>query len=196
MNYSNHGYTTTYLPRREQTSVSNSYKQKDMDLSNSFKIDALYDLQRWIKSAESEINNYVTKKVWYDYERQLKGEDETLNLRLMCSDIRGFLVDMRKGIDWYKMKFDTRPKVLINFYDRITQRQKRLNRIKKYLSTRTRRYAAFNAINNTNISLETTKLIQHKIRTELKALDIFLSNHKRYTQRKTMEEIMRGSNGN
>jgi len=196
MNYSNHGYTTTYLPRREQTSVSNSYKQKDMDLSNSFKIDALYDLQRWIKSAESEINNYVTKKVWYDYERQLKGEDETLNLRLMCSDIRGFLVDMRKGIDWYKMKFDTRPKVLINFYDKITQRQKRLNRIKKYLSTRTRRYAAFNAINNTNISLETTKLIQHKIRTELKALDIFLSNHKRYTQRKTMEEIMRGSNGN
>lgn len=196
MNYSNHGYTTTYLPRREQTSVSNSYKQKDMDLSNSFKIDALYDLQRWIKSAESEIDNYVTKKVWYDYERQLKGEDETLNLRLMCSDIRGFLVDMRKGIDWYKMKFDTRPKVLINFYDRITQRQKRLNRIKKYLSTRTRRYAAFNAINNTNISLETTKLIQHKIRTELKALDIFLSNHKRYTQRKTMEEIMRGSNGN
>jgi len=196
MNYSNHGYTTTYLPRREQTSVSNSYKQKDMDLSNSFKIDALYDLQRWIKSAESEIDSYVTKKVWYDYERQLKGEDETLNLRLMCSDIRGFLVDMRKGIDWYKMKFDTRPKVLINFYDRITQRQKRLNRIKKYLSTRTRRYAAFNAINNTNISLETTKLIQHKIRTELKALDIFLSNHKRYTQRKTMEEIMRGSNGN
>lgn len=196
MNYSNHGYTTTYLPRREQTSVSNSYKQKDMDLSNSFKIDALYDLQRWIKSAESEIDNYVTKKVWYDYERQLKGEDETLNLRLMCSDIRGFLVDMRKGIDWYKMKFDTRPKVLINFYDKITQRQKRLNRIKKYLSTRTRRYAAFNAINNTNISLETTKLIQHKIRTELKALDIFLSNHKRYTQRKTMEEIMRGSNGN
>jgi hypothetical protein len=196
MNYSNHGYTTTYLPRREQTSVSNSYKQKDMDLSNSFKIDALYDLQRWIKSAESEIDNYVTKKVWYDYERQLKGEDETLNLRLMCSDIRGFLVDMRKGIDWYKMKFDTRPKVLINFYDKITQRQQRLNRIKKYLSTRTRRYAAFNAINNTNISLETTKLIQHKIRTELKALDIFLSNHKRYTQRKTMEEIMRGSNGN
>ena len=196
MNYSNHGYTTTYLPRREQTSVSNSYKQKDMDLSNSFKIDALYDLQRWIKSAESEIDNYVTKKVWYDYERQLKGEDETLNLRLMCSDIRGFLVDMRKGIDWYKMKFDTRPKVLINFYDKITQRQKRLDRIKKYLSTRTRRYAAFNAINNTNISLETTKLIQHKIRTELKALDIFLSNHKRYTQRKTMEEIMRGSNGN
>jgi len=196
MNYSNHGYTTTYLPRREQTSVSNSYKQKDMDLSNSFKIDALYDLQRWIKSAESEIDSYVTKKVWYDYERQLKGEDETLNLRLMCSDIRGFLVDMRKGIDWYKMKFDTRPKVLINFYDKITQRQKRLNRIKKYLSTRTRRYAAFNAINNTNISLETTKLIQHKIRTELKALDIFLSNHKRYTQRKTMEEIMRGSNGN
>jgi len=196
MNYSNHGYTTTYLPRREQTSVSNSYQQKDTDLSNTFKIDALYDLQRWIKSAESEIDNYVTKKVWYDYERQLKGEDETLNLRLVCSDIRGFLVDMRKGIDWYKMKFDTRPTVLTNFYDKITQRQKRLNRIKKYLSTRTRRYAAFNAINGTNISLELTKLIQHKIRTELKVLDIFLSNHKRYTQRKTMEEIMKGSNGN
>lgn len=196
MNYSNHGYTTTYLPRREQTSVSNLYQQKDTDLSNTFKIDALYDLQRWIKSAESEIDNYVTKKVWYDYERQLKGEDETLNLRLVCSDIRGFLVDMRKGIDWYKMKFDTRPTVLTNFYDKITQRQKRLNRIKKYLSTRTRRYAAFNAINGTNISLELTKLIQHKIRTELKVLDIFLSNHKRYTQRKTMEEIMKGSNGN
>ena len=46
------------------------------------------------------------------------------------------------------------------------------------------------------MSLETTKLIQHKIKTELKVLDIFTSNNKRYTKRKTMEEIMRGSNDN
>lgn len=196
MDYFNHGYTKTYTPRREQTSVNTSYKQKDTDLSNSFKLDSLYDLQRWIKDSESEIKNYVTKKLWYDYERQIKGDDEIKDLRLECTDIRGFLVDMRKGIDWYKNTFDSRPKVLIQFYNKITQREKRLNRIKKYLSTRTRRYAAFNAINDTNISLETTKLIQHKIKTELKALDIFTSNHKRYTQRKTMDEIMRGSNDN
>jgi len=173
MNYSNHGYTTTYLPRREQTSVSNSYNQKNTDLSNSFKLDSLYDLQRWIDSANSEIDNYVVKKVWYDYERTLKSDEELKDLRLECTDIRGFLVDMRKGIDWYKMNFDSQPRVLINFYEKITQREKRLHKIKKYLSTRTRRYAAFNAINDTNISLETTKLIQHKIKTELKALDIF-----------------------
>lgn len=196
MDYFNHGYTKTYTPRREQTSVNTSYKQKDTDLSNSFKLDSMYDLQRWIKDSESEIKNYVTKKLWYDYERQIKGDDEIKDLRLECTDIRGFLVDMRKGIDWYKNTFDSRPKVLIQFYNKITQREKRLNRIKKYLSTRTRRYAAFNAINDTNISLETTKLIQHKIKTELKALDIFTSNHKRYTQRKTMDEIMRGSNDN
>lgn len=196
MDYFNHGYTKTYTPRREQTSVNTSYKQKDTDLSNSFKLDSMYDLQRWINDSESEINNYVTKKLWYDYERQIKGDDEIKDLRLECTDIRGFLVDMRKGIDWYKNTFDSRPKVLIQFYNKITQREKRLNRIKKYLSTRTRRYAAFNAINDTNISLETTKLIQHKIKTELKALDIFTSNHKRYTQRKTMDEIMRGSNDN
>ena len=196
MNYNNHGYTSTYLPRREQSTVTKSYEQKDTNISNSIKMDALYDLQRWITHAEIEIENYVSKKVWYDYERQLKGEKETLNLRLVCSDIRGFLVDMRKGIDWFKIKFDTRPKVLTNFYDRIIQRQKRLYVIKKYLSTRVRRYAAVNAINDTDVSLELTKLIQHKVRTELKALDIFLSNHKRYTQRKTMEEIMKGSNGN
>lgn len=196
MDYFNHGYTKTYTPRREQTSVNTSYKQKDTDLSNSFKLDSLYDLQRWIKDSESEIKNYVTKKLWYDYERQIKGDDEIKDLRLECTDIRGFLVDMRKGIDWYKNTFDSRPKVLIQFYNKITQREKRLNRIKKYLSTRTRRYAAFNAINDTNISLETTKLIQHKIKTELKALDIFTSNHKRYTNRKTMDEIMRGSNDN
>jgi len=196
MDYFNHGYTKTYTPRREQTSVNTSYKQKDTDLSNSFKLDSLYDLQRWIKDSESEIKNYVTKKLWYDYERQIKGDYEIKDLRLECTDIRGFLVDMRKGIDWYKNTFDSRPKVLIQFYNKITQREKRLNRIKKYLSTRTRRYAAFNAINDTNISLETTKLIQHKIKTELKALDIFTSNHKRYTNRKTMDEIMRGSNDN
>ena len=195
MNYSNHGYTTTYLPRREQTSVSNSYNQKNTDLSNSFKLDSLYDLQRWIDSAKSEIDNYVVKKVWYDYERTLKSDEELKDLRLECTDIRGFLVDMRKGIDWYKMNFDSQPRVLINFYEKITQRQKRLHKIKKYLSTRTRRYAAFNAINDTNISLETTKLIQHKIKTELKALDIFLSNHKRYVKRKTVDEIIRGGNG-
>lgn len=195
MNYSNHGYTTTYLPRREQTSVSNSYNQKNTDLSNSFKLDSLYDLQRWIDSANSEIDNYVFKKVWYDYERTLKSDEELKDLRLECTDIRGFLVDMRKGIDWYKMNFDSQPRVLINFYEKITQREKRLHKIKKYLSTRTRRYAAFNAINDTNISLETTKLIQHKIKTELKALDIFLSNHKRYVKRKTMDEIIRGGNG-
>jgi len=195
MNYSNHGYTTTYLPRREQTSVSNSYNQKNTDLSNSFKLDSLYDLQRWIYSANSEIDNYVVKKVWYDYERTLKSDEELKDLRLECTDIRGFLVDMRKGIDWYKMNFDSQPRVLINFYEKITQREKRLHKIKKYLSTRTRRYAAFNAINDTNISLETTKLIQHKIKTELKALDIFLSNHKRYVKRKTMDEIIRGGNG-
>jgi len=195
MNYSNHGYTTTYLPRREQTSVSNSYNQKNTDLSNSFKLDSLYDLQRWIDNANSEIDNYVFKKVWYDYERTLKSDEELKDLRLECTDIRGFLVDMRKGIDWYKMNFDSQPRVLINFYEKITQREKRLHKIKKYLSTRTRRYAAFNAINDTNISLETTKLIQHKIKTELKALDIFLSNHKRYVKRKTMDEIIRGGNG-
>jgi len=195
MNYSNHGYTTTYLPRREQTSVSNSYNQKNTDLSNSFKLDSLYDLQRWIDNANSEIDNYVVKKVWYDYERTLKSDEELKDLRLECTDIRGFLVDMRKGIDWYKMNFDSQPRVLINFYEKITQREKRLHKIKKYLSTRTRRYAAFNAINDTNISLETTKLIQHKIKTELKALDIFLSNHKRYVKRKTMDEIIRGGNG-
>jgi len=196
MDYFNHGYTKTYAPRREQTSVNTSYKQKDADLSNSFKLDSTYDLQRWINNAQSEITNYVDKKLWYDYERQLKDESEIKHLRLECTDIRGFLVDMRKGIDWYKNTFDSRPKILTRFHNKINQREKRLNRIKKYLSTRTRRYAAFNAINNTDISLETTKLIQHKIKTELKVLDIFTSNHKRYTKRKTMEEIMRGSNDN
>ena len=196
MDYFNHGYTKTYAPRREQTSVNTSYKQKDADLSNSFKLDSTYDLQRWINNAQSEITNYVDKKLWYDYERQLKDESEIKHLRLECTDIRGFLVDMRKGIDWYKNTFDSRPKILTRFHNKINQREKRLNRIKKYLSTRTRRYAAFNAINNTDISLETTKLIQHKIKTELKVLDIFTSNNKRYTKRKTMEEIMRGSNDN
>jgi hypothetical protein len=161
-------------------------------LAEAVHLDAMYDLQRWISNSKSEIDNYVTKKLWYDYERELKEENELLDLKLECTDIRGFLVDMRKGIDWFKNNFSDRPTVLVNFYNKINQRNERLTKIKKYLSTRVRRYAALNAINNNDTSIEVTKLIQRKVIVELKALDIFLSNNKRYTERKSMDEIMKG----
>ena len=93
---------------------------------------------------------------------------------------------------WFKNNFSDRPTVLVNFYNKINQRNERLTKIKKYLSTRVRRYAALNAINNDDVSIEITKLIQRKVIVELKALDIFLSNNKRYTERKSMDEIMKG----
>ena len=161
-------------------------------MAEAVHLDAMYDLQRWISNSKSEIDNYVTKKLWYDYERELKEENELLDLKLECTDIRGFLVDMRKGIDWFKNNFSDRPTVLVNFYNKINQRNERLTKIKKYLSTRVRRYAALNAINNNDTSIEVTKLIQRKVIVELKALDIFLSNNKRYTERKSMDEIMKG----
>ena len=188
----NHGYTTTYLPRRESTSITQSYTQKSVNLAEAVHLDAMYDLQRWISNSKSEIDNYVTKKLWYDCEREIKEENELLDLKLECTDIRGFLVDMRKGIDWFKNNFSDRPTVLVNFYNKINQRNERLTKIKKYLSTRVRRYAALNAINNDDVSIEITKLIQRKVIVELKALDIFLSNNKRYTERKSMDEIMKG----
>jgi len=161
-------------------------------LAEAVHLDAMYDLQRWISNSKSEIDNYVTKKLWYDCEREIKEENELLDLKLECTDIRGFLVDMRKGIDWFKNNFSDRPTVLVNFYNKINQRNERLTKIKKYLSTRVRRYAALNAINNDDVSIEITKLIQRKVIVELKALDIFLSNNKRYTERKSMDEIMKG----
>ena len=188
----NHGYTATYLPRRESTSITQSYTQKSVNLAEAVHLDAMYDLQRWISNSKSEIDNYVTKKLWYDCEREIKEENELLDLKLECTDIRGFLVDMRKGIDWFKNNFSDRPTVLVNFYNKINQRNERLTKIKKYLSTRVRRYAALNAINNDDVSIEITKLIQRKVIVELKALDIFLSNNKRYTERKSMDEIMKG----
>lgn len=188
----NHGYTNTYLPRRESTSITKSYTQKSVNLAEAVHLDAMYDLQRWISNSKSEIDNYVSKKVWYDCEREIKEENELLDLKLECTDIRGFLVDMRKGIDWFKNNFSDRPTILVNFYNKINQRNERLTKIKKYLSTRVRRYAALNAINNDDTSIEVTKLIQRKVIVELKALDIFLSNNKRYTERKSMDEIMKG----
>lgn len=192
----NHGYTNTYLPRRESTSITKSYTQKSVNLAEAVHLDAMYDLQRWINNSKSEIENYVSKRLWYEYEQELKEEDELLDLKLECTDIRGFLVDMRKGIDWFKNNFSDTPKILANFYNKINERNERLTRIKKYLSTRVRRYAALNAINNNDTNIEVTKLIQRKVILELKALDIFLSNNKRYTERKSMDEIMKGAGDN
>jgi hypothetical protein len=189
----NHGYTNSYKPRREATSVYNGYTQKQTNLANSVYLDSLSDLHRWCSEAKKEINDYVITRGYYEEYLMNTDDPRESKYKEKLSDQRGFLVDMRKGIDWFKNTYTKRPKVLTDFYDYINDRQERLTRLKKYLSTRVRKYSALNYINDTDHSLEISKYIQRYVNYELKLLDIFTSKDRRYVERKTMEQIMGGT---
>ena len=189
MEYLGNGYSKNFSPRRDSSTVYNRYKENETNLANVVYLDDLSDLNRWCKNSRSQINEYVTNKI---LQEMAMDEDEINHYKDMSSDQRGFLVDMRKGMDWFKKRYEKSPKVLSNFYLYITERNDRLLRIKKYLSTRVRKFTALNYINDTEHSLEKTKFLQMFIKHELKALDIFLSKHRRFVERKTMEQILNG----
>lgn len=189
MEYLGNGYSKNFSPRRDSSTVYNRYKENETNLANVVYLDDLSDLNRWCKNSRSQINEYVTNKI---LQEMAMDEDQMNYYKDMSSDQRGFLVDMRKGMDWFKKRYEKSPKVLSNFYLYITERNDRLLRIKKYLSTRVRKFTALNYINDTEHSLEKTKFLQMFIKHELKALDIFLSKHRRFVERKTMEQILNG----
>jgi len=189
MEYLGNGYSKNYSPRRDSTTISNRHTERETNLANVVYLDDLGDLNRWCKNSRSEITDYVTNKIL----QEMAIDEEQMNYyKDVSSDQRGFLVDMRKGMDWFKKRYEKTPKVLSNFYLYITERNDRLLRIKKYLSTRVRKFTALNYINDTEHSLEKTKFLQMFIKHELKALDIFLSKHRRFVERKTMEQILNG----
>ena len=189
MEYLGNGYSKNFSPRRDSSTVYNRYKENDTNLANVVYLDDLSDLNRWCKDAKQEIESYVTNKMVQDL---ITDEDQLSYYKETSSDQRGFLVDMRKGMDWFVSRYDKRPKVLQSFYLYITERNERLLRIKKYLSTRVRKFTALNHINDTEHSLERTKFLQSFVKHELKALDIFLSKNRRFVERKTMEQILNG----
>lgn len=189
MEYLGNGYSKNYSPRRDSTTIFNRHTEKETNLANVVYLDDLSDLNRWCKNSRSQITEYVTNKI---LQEMAMDEDQVNHYKDMSSDQRGFLVDMRKGMDWFKKRYEKSPKVLSDFYLYITERNDRLLRIKKYLSTRVRKFTALNYINDTDHSLEKTKFLQMFIKHELKALDIFLSKHRRFVERKTMEQILNG----
>lgn len=189
MEYLGNGYSKNYSPRRDSTTIFNRHTEKETNLANVVYLDDLSDLNRWCKNSRSQITEYVTNKI---LQEMAVDEDQVNHYKDMSSDQRGFLVDMRKGMDWFKKRYEKSPKVLSDFYLYITERNDRLLRIKKYLSTRVRKFTALNYINDTDHSLEKTKFLQMFIKHELKALDIFLSKHRRFVERKTMEQILNG----
>lgn len=189
MEYLGNGYSKNYSPRRDSTTIFNRHSEKETNLANIVYLDDLSDLKRWVKNSYQIIDEYTTNKLL----QEMAIDDDQIDFyKEMTSDQRGFLVDMRKGMDWFKKRYEKSPKVLSDFYLYITERNSRLLRIKKYLSTRVRKFTALNYINDTDHSLEKTKLLQSLIRYELKALDIFLSKHRRFVERKTMEQILNG----
>jgi hypothetical protein len=181
----NNGYSSSYRPKRDSSTVTNRYTENDTELANIVYLDALNDLKRWCDNAKSEIEGYVK----YSRKYQATGNERYKEL---TSDIRSFLVDMRKGVDWFKINYDKTPSFLKDFQNYISCRKDRLIILKKYLSTRVRRFTALNYINNTQYDLSITKLLQDKIKYELKVLDIFVSKDRRYVKRKTIEEIING----
>lgn len=190
--FNNHGYTNSYKPRRDASSIHNTYSEKQSNIANSVYLDSLSDLHRWCSNVKKEIDSYVVTRGYYEENLLNSNDPREEKYKEKLSDQRSFLIDMRKGIDWFKSQYEKKPNVLTDFYSYIYSRQDRLLKLKKYLSTRVRKYSALNYINDTEHSLEITKYIQRYVGYELKLLDIFTSKDRRYVERKTMEQIMGG----
>ena len=99
MEYLGNGYSKNYSPRRDSTTISNRHTEKETNLANVVYLDDLSDLNRWRKNSRSEITDYVTNKILQD---MAVDEDQINYYKDVSSDQRGFLVDMRKGMDWFK----------------------------------------------------------------------------------------------
>jgi hypothetical protein len=113
--------------------------------------------------------------------------------KIKTSEHRKHLIDMRKGIDWFKLNYEETPKFLHNFYLSLENRKFRLQIAKKYLLKRIRSYSAININSESQYSLDLTRNMRNKIKYELNAIDIFLSMNRRFVDRKTPEEIMCGA---
>lgn len=185
--YNQTGFSKSYLPKRQQASIHPSKTEtNNSDLSESVYLDNLFDLKRWVKNSKEEMETYVSKNLELIYERNFD-DGNKIHIQIIkseISDIRGFLIDMRKGIDWYKSEYDEIPTFLQNFYDKLNSDYFRLRRLKSYLSKRLRKYAALNSMYSQNTPVEKTRFMKEYIEFRLKAIDIFLSQKDRFTIRK------------
>lgn len=187
--YNQTGFSKTYLPKRQQASVYPTLNEtNNSDLAESVYLDNLSDLKRWVQNSKEEMKTYVSKNVLLTYERNFKDDNEAYiqKIKSEISDTRGFLIDMRKGIDWYKSEYDNHPQFLESFYAELRKDYSRFTKLKSYLSKRLRKYGALNSTYNQDISVENTRFMKLYIDFRIKAIDIFLSQNERFTVRKNL----------
>jgi len=180
--YNSHGYSKNYFPKRDQSSIySNVDHTKKVSIADSIRVDALFDLKRWVKGATTGIKDYASMRL--DYETSKLSMSHHDPILTETSEQRKYLIDMRKGIDWFKLNYEDNPRFLDNFYLSLENRKFRLQLAKKYLLKRIRSYSAINTTSRYQYSLDLTRDMRNKIKYELGAIDIFFSMSRRFVDR-------------
>lgn len=135
---------------------------------NKIDVSDLNDFRRWVRNFEILMDEYSDEKYLYEKEKMLNIEDEELRseLKLSVSDNKGALVDLRKGFDWFVNEYKKEPTCYHAMVKRLSIKQNRLKKLKKYLSYRVRSLAGKGEFN------EISKDILMYIRIKLDAINI------------------------
>lgn len=147
--------------------------KSDMDSNykeiETFKIDSLIDLKRWIRTWRVNFQEYSAEKYFYEMEKRLNVRDES-TLRAMASDVsefRNMYKDLRMAMDWYELKFGETPKMLSKLKSDMVCHMKRVRALKGYLTSRSKRLASIGKDNTLSKNMSLYLKIQLQIANTL-----------------------------
>jgi len=178
-----HGQNNSITPSHDSDKNNAIFTNSTYNKYGNFKQDSINDLLRWVNKFDSTVNEYADQKYAYEKEKELKIENrkDRKKMKLMVSDNKGFLEDMRKGFDWFYNTFDFYPRKFKQFKKEYSIELKRLKKLKKYLSYRVRSLAGKGMYN------EPSKDILQFIRIKIDAINILFNP--KYNERTPIEDI-------
>lgn len=176
-----HGVNNNYQPKHDRDADS-AFKNSSYDEKKSFKYDTILDLHHWVDGFREVIDKYSNEKYLYEKEKELKIQNEAdrNEMKLIVSDDKGYLEDIRKALDWYVDSFGEETvyqKLIKDFSIELN----RLKKLKKYLSYRVRSLAGKGLYN------EPSKEILQYLRIRMDAINILFDS--KYDERTPLEII-------